>query len=79
MPSGLNAVGHFVHLQDRPTALFCLNDEMAIAAIQGLKNNGIRVPEDMSVTGFDDIEFAKFSDRPLTTISSRRKNSARLQ
>ena len=69
MQSGLNAVQHFIHMPQRPTALFCMNDEMAIGAIHGLKNNNIRIPDDMSIVGFDNIEFAKFSDPPLTTIA----------
>ena len=67
--SGLNASGHFSRMATPPTALFCMNDEMAIGAIKGLKSKGIRVPEDISVTGFDDLEFAKYSDPALTTIA----------
>ena len=41
---------------------------MAIGAIQAIQESGRRVPEDISVTGFDDIPFAKFTNPPLTTI-----------
>ena len=42
---------------------------MAIGAIQCSKQHGLRVPEDISVAGFDDISFAQFCDPPLTTIA----------
>jgi LacI family repressor for deo operon, udp, cdd, tsx, nupC, and nupG len=51
------------------TALFCGNDEMAIGALRAIKSRGLRVPEDISVVGFDDIRFARYSDPPLTTIA----------
>ncbi|AMJ94380.1 hypothetical protein AVL56_08730 [Alteromonas stellipolaris] len=66
--SGLNAAKEYADMQPRPTAIFCMNDKMAIGIIQGLKAEGLRVPEDISVVGFDDIEFAKYCDPPLTTI-----------
>lgn len=69
MGSGQMAASHFARMKDRPTAVFSMNDEMAIGCIQGLKSAGIRVPEEMSITGFDDIEFARYSDPPLTTIA----------
>jgi LacI family repressor for deo operon, udp, cdd, tsx, nupC, and nupG len=69
MWSGLNAAFQFCNMKVRPTAVFSMNDEMAIGAMQTLKNQGIRIPEDMSVTGFDDIAYSKYSDPSLTTIS----------
>ncbi|MDG1033786.1 MAG: LacI family DNA-binding transcriptional regulator [Luminiphilus sp.] len=68
LQSGFDAAQHFADLEDRPTAVFCMNDEMAIGLIQGLKANGLRVPDDISVAGFDDIEFARYSDPSLTTV-----------
>lgn len=61
----------------RPTAIFCSNDEMAIGLTRGLATTGIRVPEDMSVAGFDDIEFAEMSSPPLTTIRQPRRELGR--
>lgn len=69
MWSGLNAAFQFCNMKNRPTAIFSMNDEMAIGAMQTLKNQGIKIPEDISVTGFDDIAYAKYSDPALTTIS----------
>jgi LacI family repressor for deo operon, udp, cdd, tsx, nupC, and nupG len=56
-------------LAERPSALFCENDEMAIGALKRIKASGLRVPEDISLVGFDDIPFAAYCDPPLTTIS----------
>ncbi|WP_075184902.1 LacI family DNA-binding transcriptional regulator [Teredinibacter haidensis] len=67
--SGVNAANQLCRLKERPTAIACMNDEMAIGAIQALKSNGLQVPEDVSVTGFDDIDYARYCDPPLTTIA----------
>ena len=65
--------GHDLALQlmtkpNPPTAILCGDDMMAFGAIQALKELGYRVPEDVSVVGFDDISLARFSTPPLTTI-----------
>ncbi|MBB3062031.1 LacI family DNA-binding transcriptional regulator [Microbulbifer rhizosphaerae] len=78
MGSGLMAASHFARMKNRPTAIFSMNDEMAIGCIQGLKSAGIRVPEDMSITGFDDIEFARYSDPPLTTVAQPAEELGRI-
>ena len=69
LESGHQAVAELLKRPKLPTAIFCENDEMAIGAIQCLKQHGLRVPEDVSVAGFDDISFAAFSDPPLTTVA----------
>lgn len=69
MWSGQNCAQQFFQLQQRPTAICCMNDEMAIGAIQTLKAKGLRIPEDMSITGFDDIHYAKYWDPGLTTVA----------
>lgn len=50
------------------TALFAFNDNSAIAAISALQEAGLRVPEDVSVIGFDDIQLASYSNPTLTTV-----------
>ncbi|HCG88488.1 MAG TPA: LacI family transcriptional regulator, partial [Alteromonas macleodii] len=57
------------HLENRPTAVFCENDETAIGAMQAFKQANLNVPNDISVAGFDDIAFSAFVDPPLTTIA----------
>ncbi len=66
--SGFNAVQHLAKIADKPTALFCMSDDMAIGAIKGLKEKGWHVPQDISVTGFDDIALANYYDPALTTV-----------
>jgi DNA-binding LacI/PurR family transcriptional regulator len=65
---GLAGVDHFLALVLRPTALVCFNDMMAIGVLKGLKQAGVRVPEDCSVTGFDNIILSEFTSPPLTTF-----------
>ena len=61
----------------RPTAVFCSNDEMAIGLLRVLVSAGVRVPEDMSVAGFDDIEFATMASPALTTVHQPRRELGR--
>lgn len=65
---GQVAMKQLLMLEDRPTAVYVSGDEMAIGAIQTIKDSGLRVPEDISIIGFDDISIAKYLDPPLTTI-----------
>jgi len=55
-----------------PTAVVVANDLMALGAMQEFKAAGLRIPEDISIIGFDDISFASLSEPPLTTVSSPR-------
>lgn len=57
-------------LDDPPTAIFAVSDTLAIGAIKALKNDGLRVPQDMAVIGFNDTPLAQVIDPPLTTISA---------
>lgn len=68
LSSGSAATAQLFQSKDPPTAVFCFNDEMALGALRWLKSTGRSVPQDVSVVGFDDIEFASFCDPPLTTI-----------
>jgi len=52
----------------RPTAVFAANDLSAIGALNAIVESGRRVPDDISVVGFDDIDLAAFTSPPLTTI-----------
>jgi LacI family repressor for deo operon, udp, cdd, tsx, nupC, and nupG len=60
-----------------PTALFCANDGMAIGAVIASKAMGLRVPDDVSIVGFDDVEIAAFYDPPLTTVRQPRQEIGR--
>lgn len=65
--SGYDAIAAL--LPQKPTAILCLNDMMAYGAIKSLKEQGILVPDDISVMGFDDIFFSQILEIPLSTIS----------
>tara|TARA_R110002096_G_scaffold309403_4_gene504108 strand:+ start:156924 stop:157925 length:1002 start_codon:yes stop_codon:yes gene_type:complete len=67
--SGTAATLELMKSPTPPSAIFCMNDEMAIGAIKQTKDIGLAVPGDVSIAGFDDISFAKYFDPSLTTIS----------
>jgi len=52
----------------RPTAILCVNDFMAVGVMRELREKGLQVPRDISVTGFDNIKLAEFCSPPLTTV-----------
>lgn len=56
----------------RPTAAFCANDLLALGLLQQMVRLGIRVPEEMAIVGYDDIEFAEAAAVPLTSVSQPR-------
>lgn len=66
--SGRRACAELLELRPAPTAIICGNDVLAVGAITMAKSRGLRVPEDLSVTGFDDIELARAVEPNLTTI-----------
>ncbi|HEY9131873.1 MAG TPA: LacI family DNA-binding transcriptional regulator [Dyella sp.] len=67
--AGERAIDLFLAQGQSFSAVFCSNDEMAIGAIRALTSKGLRVPDDVSVVGFDDIRFARYTSPPLTTVA----------
>jgi LacI family transcriptional regulator len=65
---GVKATNALLDLDDPPTAIFAFNDNIAIGALQAARARGIRVPEDLSVIGFDDVEAASIVTPTLTTV-----------
>jgi DNA-binding LacI/PurR family transcriptional regulator len=63
------AMQNILKRKERPTAVFALNDLLAIGTIQGAKACGLKVPDDLSVVGFDDTVLATINEPPLTTIA----------
>ena len=55
-------------LDDMPTAIFCADDNMALGVMRRLQEQGLKIPEDMAVVGFDDIQFGTISTPTLTTV-----------
>lgn len=56
-------------LEPRPTAIFAYNDLQAFGALRAARERGLRVPEELAIVGFDNIEFSSFCDVPLTTVA----------
>lgn len=54
---------------DRPTAIFCATDEMAFGCMHEISNQGLSIPQDISIMGFDDIRYASVMEPALTTVS----------
>lgn len=67
--SGFNLMKKFLALNKMPTGVFAANDEMAFGAIKAIRTMDLKVPEDISVIGFDDIHFSSIFEPALTTIS----------
>jgi DNA-binding LacI/PurR family transcriptional regulator len=65
---GYKFAKRFAVLSDRPDALFCYNDMVALGFIQGAAAEGIEVPADVAVVGFDDTVVSRYAAVPLTTI-----------
>lgn len=68
LEGGMRGMTALLDLPRRPTAILCSNDLTAIGALRTLHKRGLRVPEDMSLVGFDDIHLAAFINPPLTTV-----------
>lgn len=66
--SGYAAMNALLDLNNRPTAVFCGNDDMAIGAMNACFDRGVGIPGDVSLIGFDDMIFAQYTNPPLTTI-----------
>jgi LacI family repressor for deo operon, udp, cdd, tsx, nupC, and nupG len=67
--SGLVAAERLLGRRSPPSAIFCFNDEMAMGVLETARRRRLRVPDDLSVVGFDDIRFARYTDPPLTTVA----------
>ncbi|MFE3451948.1 LacI family DNA-binding transcriptional regulator [Nonomuraea sp. NPDC059194] len=59
-----------------PDAVICGNDEIALSLLRGLRSHGVRVPDDVAITGFDDIGYAQLSHPALTTVRQPREQLA---
>lgn len=71
--SGMEITHSLLKTNPRPTAIFALNDLMALGALRAAAEAGYTIPRDLAVVGYDDLEIAHFSNPPLTTISQPKK------
>ena len=65
---GLAGAAALLELPEPPTAIFAGSDEAAAGVIEAARSRGLRVPQDLSVVGFDDTQIARFASPPLTTV-----------
>ena len=75
---GLSAITRLMQRQHPPTAVLASNDLTAIGVLRGARQGGLRIPNDLSVVGFDDIDMAQFTEPPLTTVRLQRSELASL-
>jgi LacI family transcriptional regulator len=71
--SGMELTHAVLRMKPRPTAIFALNDLMALGALRAAAEAGLSVPRDLAVIGYDDLELAQFTNPPLSTISQPKK------
>lgn len=67
--SGYVMANKLLSLPERPSAVFCVSDILALSVIAAAKDRGLRVPEDLSVMGFDDVDYTTMLHPHLTTVS----------
>ncbi len=70
---GRLGLAHVLQIPQPPTALVCYNDMIAIGVLKGLHEAGLRIPEDISVTGFDNIALSAYTCPPLTTFDQPKR------
>ncbi len=75
--AGTAAARRFIAMPCRPTAVFCASDQVAIGFIKAIRDAGLSVPDDVSVAGFDDIEYANLFSPALTTMRQPRAELGR--
>jgi DNA-binding LacI/PurR family transcriptional regulator len=75
---GIEAMGRLLALAAPPTAVFCYNDMTALGALRRIRVSGLRVPDDISLVGFDDLYIAQYTDPPLTTVRQPKRQMGRL-
>ncbi len=71
--SGMEITHSILKMNPRPTAIFALNDLMALGALRAAAEAGCSIPRDLAVVGYDDLELAHFTNPPLTTIAQPKK------
>jgi LacI family transcriptional regulator len=78
LEGGRRAARLLLSSKPRPTAIVCVNDLMAVGALRELRDQGLRVPQDVSVTGFDNLKLAQFCYPALTSMDIPRQEIGRI-
>jgi DNA-binding LacI/PurR family transcriptional regulator len=74
---GERATIELLHLRQPPTAIFCYNDMTALGALRAAGACGLRVPDHVSIAGFDDLFVASYTSPPLTTVRQPKQEMGR--
>jgi len=74
---GALGMQHLLKLQPLPSAVMCFNDMLAVGVLKTCREAGIRVPQDLSVTGFDNITFSEYTHPSLTTLNQPKREIGR--
>jgi len=69
LDGGYVAMKRILLIKNLPTAVFCFNDDMAVGAMKAIHEMGLKIPEDISLVGFDDSEYAAYLNPTLTSVS----------
>jgi LacI family repressor for deo operon, udp, cdd, tsx, nupC, and nupG len=77
LESGGRAADLILSHKQKVTAIICASDELAIGAMRSIRMHGLKIPADISVVGFDDISFARYTDPPMTTVAQPRDDLGR--
>ena len=75
---GAQAMAQLLAFPRRPTAVFCYNDMSALGAMRQIRANGLQVPDDLSVAGFDDLYISQYLEPPLTTVRQPMRQMGRM-
>ncbi|HKL43459.1 MAG: LacI family DNA-binding transcriptional regulator [Halanaerobiales bacterium] len=70
---GYKAIKNMLKLRSYPTAIFCQSDGMAIGAMKAIEDSSLKITDDFSIIGFDDIEASRYVKPPLTTIAQNKE------
>jgi DNA-binding LacI/PurR family transcriptional regulator len=76
MEGGIRAMDEICNLRERPTAVLCSNDLTAIGVLREAYERNLRIPDDLSVVGFDDIRLTECTIPPLTTVQMSQRELA---
>jgi len=74
----MQAMARLLALSDPPTAVFCYNDMTALGAVRISRERGLRIPEDVSLVGFDDLFVASYTSPPLTTVRQPKRQMGQM-
>jgi LacI family transcriptional regulator len=76
--TGYNIIRSLIQEGDYPSAIFAENDVLAIGILHGIKDSGLKVPEDIALIGFDDISFSAYQEIQLSTIKQPKEQMGRI-